>query len=180
MTTSTEAQAMEREAEQARTEWPREIVLPQGVTYLSNSAYQIDRAILESRCGFALNPRAWDLRPGGARLVVGLVPDEERFGSIVLPPPEGYATSKKGSGWVIYAGPEVGGVTPYPGGIGLPAWEIPGRFVLFGRHLGEVIQMTYRDDEWKSQVLLISERDVWSPVENPQPWTPDLKDDEGD
>lgn len=162
-----------------KDDWPRPMgveqpTLPHGVVRLANGAHIIDQGLLEANCGYSINPRAFDLRPGGARMIVSLVPDQQFYGNLAIP--AGFAGEKKASGWVVYAGPTCGmGMEPYPGGLGLAPYDLPGKYVLFAAHKGEIVQMDWtRDSVWKSHVLIITERDIWAWLDKPEAYSPNV------
>jgi len=112
--------------------------------------------------GRVVHPQALQLFMQGARILVLLDAVPEDYRGITLP--EAYRQNEQmGIGTVIACGPLVGQMpTPYPGGfIGGPR-DLLYEHVIFGAHAGKPVRLDFiRDQQYESDILCMSDRDIW-------------------
>jgi hypothetical protein len=131
-------------------------------------AHVADRAELEARCGQRINPRAFDFEPQGNRLLVIVDPVPERVGQIELPDSV-KSLETMGQGWIVAAGPMAGTDVPYPGGPICTPDMLVGRHIVFGAYAGKVLRFSLFDREYKSRIVVMTDRDVWCVDWSPDP-----------
>ncbi len=124
----------------------------------------------EALTGQQITPRLADMSPQGSRILVVLDAPSETVGRIVMPETV-QALQQKAAGFIVAVGPQAG--LRQLGAIGNIEAEDPsdllGLHVIFGLGAIKVIKTSIYDDDYKSQVALITTNDVWMVDASPNP-----------
>ena len=137
---------------------------------------RLTHAEMEELTGRSVPPRIADQALQGSRLLVILDPPDEMIGKVVIPETT-QALQQKAAGCIVAVGPEAGQTTL--ANVGNILVEKPeyllGLRVIFQAGAIRVVKTSVFDDDYKSDVAMISTNDIWMIDCNENPWQADAE-----